>query len=144
MAAGETQVRQLAGRWQLAHVTNGSATLRVFSAGDGPSVVMLPSQGGGPAALEPLAQRLLAGGFRVVLPGRRGYGESIGALDGVTLHELAADVARAIEIVGGARVLVAGHAYGNRVARMLASDRPDLVRGVVLMAAGGKFPPGQE
>jgi hypothetical protein len=27
--------------------------------------------------------------------------------------------------------LVAGHAYGNRVARMLASDRPDLVRGVV-------------
>ena len=53
-------------------------------------------------------------------------------------------VARAIESVGGAPVVVAGHAYGNRVARMLASDRPDIVRAVVLMAAGGKFPPGAE
>src|SRR5947207_503632 len=53
------------------------------------------------------------------------------------------EVALAIETVGGAPVIVAGHAYGNRVGRMLAQDRPDLVRGVVLMAAGGKFSPSQ-
>ncbi len=138
-AAGETQVRQLVGQWKMVQVTNGSAKLRVFTAGDGPVIVMLPGQGGGPAAFEGLAQ-LLSSRFRVVLPEPRGYGESIGKLDGVTLHDVAADVARAIENVGGAPVLVAGHAYGNRVARMLASDRPELVGGLVLMAAGGKFP----
>ena len=78
------------------------------------------------------------------MPEPRGYGESTGALDGVTLHDLAGDVARAIEDIGGAPVLVAGHAYGDRVGRMLASDRPDLVRGVVVMAAAGKFPPRAE
>ena len=141
MAAGDTQVRQLVGQWKMIRVMNGSAKLRVFTAGDGPTIVMLPGLGIGPAGLEPLAQRLLAGGFRVILPEPRGYGESTGALDGVTLHDLAGDVARAIEDIGGAPVLVAGHAYGDRVGRMLASDRPDLVRGVVVMAAAGKFPP---
>jgi pimeloyl-ACP methyl ester carboxylesterase len=37
--------------------------------------------------------------------------------------------------------VVAGAAFGNRVARMLAVRRPELVRGLVLMAAGGRFPP---
>jgi pimeloyl-ACP methyl ester carboxylesterase len=144
IAAGDTEVRQLAGQWKVFQVMNGSAKLRVFTAGDGPTIVMLPGAGGGPVALEPLAQRLVAGGFRVLLPEPRGYGQSIGPLDGVTLHDLAADVARAIENIGAAPVLVAGHAFGNRVARMLASDRPELVRGLVVMAAGGKFPPGEE
>jgi pimeloyl-ACP methyl ester carboxylesterase len=124
--------------------TNGPARLRVFTAGDGPTVVMLAHIGGGPPELEPLAQRLVAAGLRVVLPEPRGYGESVGPLEGVTLRDLAADVAQAIETVGGAPVVVAGHTFGNRLARMLAQDRPDLVRGVILMAAGGKFPPSAE
>jgi len=144
MAAGDTQVKQLIGPWRLVYATNGPAKLRVFTAGDGPTIVMLPGQGFGPSSLEPLAERLLMAGFRVVLPEPRGYGESVGPLDGVTLRDLGADVARAIESGGGGPVVLAGHAFGNRVARMLASDRPDLVRGVVLMAAGGKFPPGPE
>jgi pimeloyl-ACP methyl ester carboxylesterase len=36
---------------------------------------------------------------------------------------------------------VAGHAFGNRVARTLAADRPDLVHSVILFAAGGKVAP---
>ena len=140
----QTDQRQLVGEWKPVYATNGLAKLRVFTAGDGPTVVMLPHVGGGPAALEPLAQRLVAAGLRVVLPEPRGYGESVGPLEGVTLSDLGADVARAIETVGGAPVVVAGHTYGNRLARILAQDRPDLVRGVVLMAAGGKFPPSAE
>jgi hypothetical protein len=89
--------------------TNGPARLRVFTAGDGPTVVMLAHIGGGPPELEPLAQRLVAAGLRVVLPEPRGYGESVGPLEGVTLRDLAADVAQAIETVGGAPVVVAGH-----------------------------------
>jgi len=142
-ASAVSEVRQLVGRWELNNVANGLAKLSVFAAGSGPTIVMLPSAGRGPVAVEPVAQRLVVAGFRVVLPEPRGYGESVGPLEGVTLRDLAADVARAIEIVGGAPVVVAGHAYGNRVGRMLAQARPDLVRGVVLMAAGGKFPPSK-
>ena len=135
---------QLIGNWRVVYATNGSARLRVLAAGDGPSIVMLPGRGFGPSSLEPLAERLLIAGFRIVLPEPRGCGKSIGPLEGVTLRDLAADVAGTIESVGGAPVVLAGHAFGNRVARMLAADRPDLVRGVVLMAAGGKFPAGPE
>src|SRR5215471_8687444 len=113
-ALADSQVQQLVGQWKLLPVTTGAAKLRVFTAGIGPTVVMLPGQGRGPVALEPVAQRLVAAGFRIVLPEPRGYGESVGPLEGVTLRDLAADVARAIEIVGGAPVVVAGHTYGNR------------------------------
>ena len=39
--------------------------------------------------------------------------------------------------------IVVGHAWGSQPARVLAVDRPDLVKGVVLAAASiGKLPPG--
>jgi pimeloyl-ACP methyl ester carboxylesterase len=123
---------------------NGPAKLRVFMAGSGPTIVILPGQGRGPSSLEPLAQRLIAGGFRVVLPEWRGYGGSVGPMEGVTMRDISADVVRAIEVAGGAPVVLAGHAFGNRVGRMIAQDHPQLVRGVVIMAAGGRFPMSPE
>jgi pimeloyl-ACP methyl ester carboxylesterase len=143
-ALSDGQFRQLIGEWKLVHATSGQTNLRVFTAGDGPTIVLLPGRGLGPSSLEPLAQRLVAAGFRAVLPEPRGYGESAGPLFGVTLRDLAADIARSIEVAGGAPVVVVGHAYGNRVARMLVQERADLIRGVVVMAAGGKFPPTAE
>jgi pimeloyl-ACP methyl ester carboxylesterase len=73
-----------------------------------------------------------------------GFGESVGPVEGLTLHDNARDVAVAIEKTSAAPAIIAGWAYGNRVARMLAIDWPELVRGVVLIAAGGKFPPKPE
>jgi pimeloyl-ACP methyl ester carboxylesterase len=143
-ALAQGPLRGLAGKWGLVLATNGGAKLRVFMAGDGPTIVMLPARGVGPFELEPVAERLVGAGFRVVLPEPRGYGESAGPLNGVTMNDLAADVARAIETAGGMPVVVVGHAFGNRVGRMLAQDRPDLVRAIVLIAAGGKFPPKPE
>jgi hypothetical protein len=113
-------------QWKPVYAKNGLAKLRVFTAGDGPTVVMLPDVGCGPSALGPWAQRLVAGGLRVVLPEPRGYGESVGPLEGVTLRDLGADVARVIETVGGAPV-VASHTFGNRLACWLRIA--DLVRG---------------
>jgi pimeloyl-ACP methyl ester carboxylesterase len=101
---------------------------------------MLPGLGLGPVALEPLPERIKVAGFRVVLPEPRGYGDSIAPRKGVTLRDLAEDVARVIESIGGAPVVLAGQTYGNRVARMVATDHPELVRAVVLLAAVGKYP----
>lgn len=106
--------------------------------------MLLPGQGRGPKGLTGLSRHLISAGYRVVLPEPRGFGESRSRLDGVTLRELADDVALAIRASGDAPVLVAGHAFGNRVARMLAATHTELVRGIVLLAAGGKFAPRPE
>jgi pimeloyl-ACP methyl ester carboxylesterase len=54
---------------------------------------------------------------------------------GIDLHDYADDVAAAIEHAAGGPAFVVGHAFGNRVARLLATIRPDLVRAVSLVAA---------
>ena len=64
-------------------------------------------------------------------------------MDGLTMHDLAADVAKVIENENKGSGIVVGHAFGNFVARQIAADRPDLVRGVVVAAASsGKVPAG--
>ena len=73
--------------------------------------------------------------IRVLRPQPRGIGASRSPAPYADLHDCAADIAAVIESDGGGAALVAGHAFGNRVARMLATDRPDLVRGVSLIAA---------
>ena len=66
-------------------------------------------------------------------------------MDGLNTHALAGDVAFAIDQEKAGSVVVVGHAFGNFVARQLAADRPDLVKGVVSAAASaGKVPPGSQ
>ena len=44
----------------------------------------------------------------------------------------------AMTLVPNRQAVVVGHAFGNRVARMMATRHPARIRGVVLLAAGGK------
>ena len=144
LIAALSQVQPAAGQEQVTFAQNGDAKLRIFVEGSGPAIVLLPGQGRGPRDFDELAKQLVSAGYRVVRPEPRGFGESVGPVEGLTLRDNARDVASAIEKVGAAPAIVAGWAYGNRVARMIASERPELVRGVVLVAAGGKFPPKPE
>ena len=68
-------------------------------------------------------------------------GESVGPTQNLTLHNLAADVAAAIAAEDAGPAVVLGHAFGQWVARTLAADRPELVRGVVLAAAAAMNAP---
>src|SRR5204863_188563 len=81
----------------------------------------------------PIAARLAQAGYRVLRPQPRGIGQSSGPLTGIDLHDYAADVAAVIAHENREPAFVVGHAFGNRVARMLATDRPDLVRAVALV-----------
>ncbi len=108
--------------------------------GEGADVVLIPSHGRGAQDFDDLAQRLAAGGYRAVALEPRGVGQSRGPSDGVTLHDLAADAALTIERLCSAPVHVVGHANGQRIARCLAADRPELVDRLVLLACGGKVP----
>jgi pimeloyl-ACP methyl ester carboxylesterase len=115
--------------------------IEVWAQGQGPLVVLLPSLGRGAADFNPIAARLAAAGYRVLRPQPRGIGDSTGPPAEIDLHDCAADIAVVIAHEGNGPAFVVGHAFGNRVARMLATDRPELVRAVALVAANiGKAP----
>lgn len=117
--------------------------IEYYAQGSGPVMVLLPSLGRGATDMLELAEPLCAAGWRVLRPEPRGNGGSVGPLEGKTLHDWAGDIAAVIEDDSAAPVWVIGHAHGNWIARTLASDRPDLVRGLVLLAgSAGKVPRG--
>src|SRR5437588_3046652 len=74
----------------------------------------------GQETFDNLASYLVSAGYRIIRPEPRGFGESVGPVEGVTLRDNARDVAVAIEKTSAAPAIVAGFAWGNRVARMLA------------------------
>ena len=107
--------------------------------GQGPVVVMIPSAGRGARDFADLAGRVAQAGFRVLRPEPRGCGGSRGPMQELTLRELAGDVVKVMDGARVARAVVLGHAFGNRVARALASYYPERVSSVVLLAAGGRI-----
>jgi pimeloyl-ACP methyl ester carboxylesterase len=113
----------------------------LIAEGRGPLVVMLPSRGRDSEDFDDVASRLAAAGYRVLRPQPRGAGKSTGPLEGIRLQDLARDVAHVIAREKAGPAVIAGHAYGNWVARMTATDHPALVRGIVLIAAAARtFP----
>jgi pimeloyl-ACP methyl ester carboxylesterase len=118
--------------------------IEVAIEGRGPLIVMLPSRGRGAEDFDEIAGELVKAGFRVLRPQPRGAALSLGPMQNLTLHDLARDVATVIRNAGdGAPAIIVGHAFGSWVARMTAVDHPDLVRGVVMIAAAAKaYPAG--
>jgi pimeloyl-ACP methyl ester carboxylesterase len=119
-------------------IRHGDVQIEVVVDGAGPTVVLLPSLARDSDDYDAVAEGLAAAGFQVLRPKPRGIGRSVGPMTGITLHDLAGDIAAAVEQLGGGRAVVVGHAFGNWVARMTAADHPKLVRGVVIAAAAAK------
>lgn len=123
----------------------GNVQIEVLSQGSGPAIVILPSLGRGANDYDQVAKRLADDGFRVVRPQPRGIGKSVGPLAGLSMHDFAADVAAVMDQEKTGPAVIVGHAWGSQPARMLAVDRPDLVKGLVMAAASaGKLPPGSK
>jgi len=122
----------------------GDVRIEVIREGSGPLIVMLPSRGRGAEDFDHVAVELVKAGFRVVRPEPRGAALSRGPMQNLTLHDLAHDIAAVIRVEGGgAPAVIVGHAFGSWVARMTAVDHPELVRGVIMVAAAAKsYPKG--
>jgi len=126
-------------------VRHGGIAVQYYDRGAGETVVLLPSLGRPASDFNELGDLLVRSGFRVTAMELRGMGESTAENPSgkLTLHDYAGDVASAIrkmDNLRGGKVHLVGHAYGNRVARTLASDHPELVKSVTLIAAGGYIP----
>jgi pimeloyl-ACP methyl ester carboxylesterase len=123
------------------HVRTPTSVIEVILEGNGRTVVLLPSLGRESYDYDDVAEGLALQGYRVLRPQPRGIGGSIGPLDGITLHDLAEDVAAVVHQCADGATVIVGHAFGHYVARLLAADRPELVRGVVVAAAGARHYP---
>lgn len=123
-----------------ATVENGASSIEVLVDGAGPDVVMVASLGRGAEDFDDLAARVAAAGYRVLRPQPRGVGASCGPMAGVTLDELAADVAAVIDALARPPVTLIGHAFGNRLSRNTARLYPEKVKRLVLLACGGQVP----
>jgi pimeloyl-ACP methyl ester carboxylesterase len=110
------------------------ARLHYLDEGSGPAIVLIHGLGGQLRNFSyALSGRL--SGYRVVLVDRPGSGYSVAT--GATrpgIVEQGAVMARFIAALGLDRPLVVGHSLGGAVALALALDRPDLVRGLALIA----------
>jgi pimeloyl-ACP methyl ester carboxylesterase len=137
----DQQIGSLAGEVAQGIVKLPDSQIEYFSQGQGEAVVLLPGGSLAVGYLEELAQELANAGYRAVRVNPRGAGKSTGSETNITLHAFAADVAGVIRDLELGQAHMVGHAFGNRVARMLAADQSQLVRSVVLLAAGGMVEP---
>lgn len=120
-------------------VTTGAVSIETYVDGTGPDVVLLPSYGrDGGADFDAFTAALSGAGYRVLRPQPRGVARSTGPRTGVTIDDLGADVAHVIGSLAQGPAVVLGHAYGNFVARVVATNHPDAVSAVILAAASGR------
>ena len=126
-------------------INTGEAEIEVVLRGKkGPLVVMYPANSRGAEDFDDLADALYAAGWRSAAINPRGVTGSKGPLEDITLHSYAGDIAAVVKALDGSPAVVLGHAFGNRVARCFAVDYPEMVRCLVLLAAGGKVPMAPE
>lgn len=105
--------------------------------------MLLPSLGRPRTDFDELVAALQLVGRDAVAVDLPGVGDAADRAVGADLHAIAADVAGRVGSLGSPWHLV-GHAFGNRVARCLASARPDLVASLILLGCGGKIPGDDE
>lgn len=118
-------------------IPKSGVRLEVFVEGDRPVVVLVPSANRDASDFDRLARDLCIAGFDSVSVNLRTIGGSTGPSDGVTLHDLADDVAAVIRNLVGRPAHLVGHAFGNTVVRATAAYYPEDVASVTLLACGG-------
>ena len=120
-------------------VTYGTVEIAVCVDGSGAPLVVLPSFGrDGLDDFDLFTDLMTASGWRVLRPQPRRIAGSVGPMSAVDLQDLARDVAHVVRALTGGPVVLLGHAFGNFLARVVAVEDPDLVRGVVLAAASAR------
>ncbi|MDE2466770.1 MAG: alpha/beta hydrolase [Alphaproteobacteria bacterium] len=121
---------------RLIEAGNG-VVLHVRTIGAGHPILMIPSLGRGVDDFNAVAHLLAAEGFMSILPEPRGIGGSSGPAP-TDLFDLAGDYAAVLAVLCRGPVDVVGHAFGNRVARALASLDRGAVGALALLAGGGR------
>jgi pimeloyl-ACP methyl ester carboxylesterase len=125
------------GRTLIKHdIVVAGAKVRIYEFGpkiptSRPTVVFTHGLGDDGLCLKAFGTDVAAAGFRVLLPDAPGHGHSqlVGEF---TEYTRAASTIGVIEQLGNGPVVLGGHSMGGETALIIASQRPDLVRGLLL------------
>jgi pimeloyl-ACP methyl ester carboxylesterase len=84
-----------------------------------------------------VSRRLIASGYRVIVPDQRGYTPQARPRSrrAYRLNELVADVEALVDAAGVERVHLVGHDWGGGVAWMFAATRPDRLHTLTVVSA---------
>jgi pimeloyl-ACP methyl ester carboxylesterase len=108
---------------------------RRFGAGPGTPLVFIQHFMGNLDNFDPAISDALATGREVILFDNAGVGGSTGTAPD-TVEGIASGAASFIDALGLPAVDILGHSMGGEVAQLVALDRPDLVRRLVLVGTG--------
>ncbi len=109
---------------------------------DGPFVTLITGGRRGYAEFVPLAQKIAAGGFRVLLHDRRNTGASDMSFDGAEVEEAiwADDLHELLAQLDGLPAFIGGASSGARTAILFGLRHPEAARGLLLFrVTGGAF-----
>jgi pimeloyl-ACP methyl ester carboxylesterase len=127
-------------------IDRGDSILAARVIGGDDLILIHPSLGRGARDFDPLAQRLASGGYRVASFDPRAIGQSTtpqSSQTGLTFNDYAEDMLAVMHALDEPRAHLVGHAFGNRIARTLATIHPEATRTVTLCACGGGTPSPQ-
>ena len=114
------------------HLTRPQGRIGYDVGGEGPLVVLVPGMGDLRTAYRFLAPALRKAGHRVACTDLRGHGDSDATFSSYGDVETADDIIALIEELHGPAVVV-GNSMSAGSAVLVAAQRPDLVRGLVLV-----------
>jgi pimeloyl-ACP methyl ester carboxylesterase len=112
--------------------------------GAGRPVILYPSLGRAGNDFDRLAQGLARSGYHAIAVNPPGVATPLGEPAWTDLSDIAADLWAIIDQAQLDRVVLVGHAFGNRVVRATSAARADDVDALVLLACGGDVAPGPE
>ncbi|WP_445444769.1 alpha/beta fold hydrolase [Clavibacter sp. km3a] len=113
--------------------TDGGTLAYELSGSTGPLLVLAHGMGDSREAYRFLTPRLVEAGYRVAAVDLRGHGESSVGWAGHTRTDIAGDLIRLVEHLGGPAVLV-GHSIAGGAVTIAAATAPHLVTAVVELA----------
>ena len=114
------------------YLTRPSGRIAFDVDGQGPLVVLVPGMGDLRSTFRSLAPSLRVAGYRVASTDLRGQGDSDATFDSYGDPETAGDVIALLEELGG-RAVIVGNSMGAAAAVIVAAERTELVRGIVLI-----------
>ena len=124
----------------------GEVTIEASIEGEGEPIIMVPGNACHVSIFNLISPLLNNAGFKTIALNMRGVSVSgsKGPIENITMHDLAGDIAGVIEKLNCAPVHILDWAFGSRIVRCLASDRPELIKTLTLLCAAGKVQPSAE
>lgn len=129
-------VTATAGLLGLEERTLPASGLRYFGGGSGLPVVLVHGLAGSATNWVEVVPELVER-YRLLVVDLPGHGDSQPPRRGSSVSDFAASVSDVIEHEDAAPAFVVGHSFGGHVALRLAQRRPELVRGLLLLAPAG-------